>query len=40
MTTSADLVASLDGHDLDLRLAAALPSNSTTALLAAGQGVS
>ncbi|WP_187414555.1 zinc-binding alcohol dehydrogenase family protein [Nonomuraea sp. PA05] len=31
--TSADLVAPLDGYDLELGLAAALPSNSTTAFL-------
>jgi NADPH2:quinone reductase len=33
VTTSADLVATLDDHDLDLSVAAALPSNSTTAFL-------
>ncbi|MEV0697884.1 zinc-binding dehydrogenase [Saccharopolyspora sp. NPDC050389] len=33
VTTSAGLVAPLDGHDLGLELAAALPSNSTTAFL-------
>ncbi|MEV0086353.1 zinc-binding dehydrogenase [Saccharopolyspora sp. NPDC050642] len=33
VTTSAELVAALDGHDLGLDLAAALPSNSTTAFL-------
>lgn len=33
VVTSADLVAPLDGHDLGLGIAAALPSNSTTAFL-------
>ncbi|MFF1694654.1 zinc-binding alcohol dehydrogenase family protein [Streptomyces sp. NPDC058257] len=33
VTTSADLVAPLDGYDLSLETAAALPSNSTTAFL-------
>ncbi|MEV0387630.1 zinc-binding dehydrogenase [Nonomuraea sp. NPDC050643] len=33
VTASADLVASLDGHDLGMGVAAALPSNSTTAFL-------
>jgi NADPH2:quinone reductase len=33
VVTSADLVAPLDEHDLSLELAAALPSNSTTAFL-------
>ncbi|MEO3806106.1 zinc-binding dehydrogenase [Nonomuraea sp. B1E8] len=33
VTTSADLVVPLDGHDLGLGTAASLPSNSTTAFL-------
>jgi NADPH2:quinone reductase len=33
VTTSAELVAPLDGYDLGLGIAAALPSNSTTAFL-------
>ncbi|MEU4232048.1 zinc-binding dehydrogenase [Nonomuraea sp. NPDC026600] len=33
VTTSAELVSPLDGYDLGLGIAAALPSNSTTALL-------
>ncbi|WP_084773595.1 quinone oxidoreductase family protein [Nonomuraea candida] len=34
VTTAADLVAPLDGHALELGVAAAVPSNSTTAFLA------